>query len=129
MIIKVGGNLLGTSPKETDKRIIGGFNATASPQIQRAPGACGELGRLKIAEKGYGALTIPTTRAFDSVAEAEKYCVDTALIGGHEGKLLIQYETGAESSAEWAVAVPNSLKYTGVLVAAVWQIEVGKRLT
>jgi hypothetical protein len=103
--------------------------ASASGETQRGRGTCTGLSRLRMRGGVVSSFQVPTKLTFDSVSEAQKWCVDTAKIGGYEGLLLFTYANGSESRFEWAVARPSSLSHRGVLVTAQWSIEAGKQLS
>lgn len=125
MRITIGTTLLGDYEEDIP---VGGYNGSATREIQRGRGACGELSRVKLTGSVAVSISVPTKRTFDTVSEAEKYINDTLKVGGYEGLLIFEYADGSETRFPWAVALPTSLSYCGVLVTANWQIEAGEPL-
>lgn len=126
MRITVGSILLGDYQEEI---YVGGYSASGSADIQQGRGTATGQRRLRKRGSAIANLTVPTKRDFDTVSEAQKFCNDTALTGGYEGKLVIEYADGSDTQADWAIATPTSLSHIGVMVTATWSIEAGERLT
>lgn len=125
MRITIGTTLLGDYEEDIP---VGGYSGSASREIQRGRGACGELGRVKATGSVSVSITVPTKRTFDTVSQAEKWVNDTLKEGAYEGALLFEYSDTTDTRFPWAVATPSNLTYRGVLVTATWQIEAGDRL-
>jgi hypothetical protein len=126
MRITVGNVLLGDYDEDIP---IGGLNVSGEPVVNRGRGTCTGLERLRKNGARSMRMTVPTKRTFESVAEAQRWMLETGIAGGYEGILSCELADSSSVSVAWAVATPSDLTHRGVLVSATWSIEAGERLT
>ena len=126
MRISIGSTLLGDYDDDVH---IGGLSVSADGTTQTGRAQSGGMARLRDRGNALVSITVPTKRTFDSVAEAEKWIMDTAQAGGYSGLFTIEYTDGSDTRFDWAVARPSSLSHIGLLVIATWSIQAGERLT
>lgn len=130
MRLTIGDTLLGEYPGDEipGGAPIGGLRASGTGRTQTSRGVCGGMARLRDQGDATARLTVPVTRTFDSVAEAERFVLETARSGGVEGPMRAELGDGSEVLYPWAVARPGDLQHTGVMVRARWEVEAGERL-
>lgn len=128
MRITVGKTLLGTSPEQTGALPVSGLSGSAATEVREARGSCEGARRLALNGNNLATFSVPITRQFDTVAEAEKYLFDTALAGAVEGALTVEFRDGTSTSSTWAIATPANLQHHGVMVSVTWNLRIGAKM-
>lgn len=128
MRITVGNTVLGDYPGVDEDIPIAGFSAGVDADIVTGRGTLTTAQRVRLKGNVRTSLTIPTVRTFDTVSEAQKWIVDLSLSGPVDGRMVVTYQDGSDSVADWAVATPGEMNHYGVSVRVTWAIQAGKKL-